>query len=177
MCGRTPPLAGRRPAQYLARFADRRRTVGESLPDDYPHPVTVTGSLSIERANQLRPAGLAGPALELAALLDPNGIPAAVFTTDAARAYLATTRGGEEGIPARRRRRGRGGRPCWRSERSQQLPAPAPPTSGPPRPGGARCRALGGQPTGRAGDPHRRRGDGRAGPGPGSARRACPTPV
>ncbi|MFE1873010.1 hypothetical protein ACFW9N_19200 [Streptomyces sp. NPDC059496] len=49
-------------------------------------------SLSVERADQLRPAGLARPMLQLASMLDPNGIPHAVLTSEPALNHLATHR-------------------------------------------------------------------------------------
>jgi hypothetical protein len=84
-------------AEYRVRFASQQSTLAESLPpdalsDDYPHAVAVTWSLSIDRGNQLPPKGLAGPALQLAAMLDPNGIPEAFFHARAVRAYLAAYR-------------------------------------------------------------------------------------
>jgi len=83
-------------AQYRARFADRGRAMADhlpdTLPDDYPHAVAVTWSLSIERADQLQPVGLARPALRLASLLDPNSIPSVVFASEAARAHLEAAR-------------------------------------------------------------------------------------
>ncbi len=56
----------------------------------------VTWSLALDVADQLSPAGLARPALILASLLDPAGIPGAVFTTPAARSFLT----GHPGLPA-----------------------------------------------------------------------------
>jgi len=85
-------------ASYRGRLADRRRTLPElvpdesGLPDDHRTTVAATWSLSIERADRLRPAGLARPMLELASMLDPNGIPAAVLTSAPALAYLAEHR-------------------------------------------------------------------------------------
>jgi tetratricopeptide (TPR) repeat protein len=73
-------------ADYRELFADRMRKLADllpessSLPDDQAITVAATWSLSIERADQLRPAGLARPMIQLAALLDPNGIPATVLT-------------------------------------------------------------------------------------------------
>jgi hypothetical protein len=89
-------------AGYRDRLADRRRTLPEllpdvgGLPDDHHATVAATWSLSIERADRMRPAGLARPMLELASMLDPNGIPTAVLTSEPALAYLAwrRTRGG-----------------------------------------------------------------------------------
>ncbi|WP_431884424.1 tetratricopeptide repeat protein [Micromonospora wenchangensis] len=79
-------------AGYRRRLVDRRRCMAElaprALPDDYPHTVAATWSLSIDRADTLPPTGLARPVLELAALLDENGIPVTVFTSRAVRSYL-----------------------------------------------------------------------------------------
>ncbi|WP_322751715.1 MULTISPECIES: helix-turn-helix transcriptional regulator, partial [unclassified Frankia] len=83
-------------AAYRGRLADRTRTLADlaphSRPDGYPVAVAAAWSLSIERANQCRPTGLAGPLLTLAAVLDPNGIPEAVLTSVPARAYLTDHR-------------------------------------------------------------------------------------
>ncbi|MFG3423352.1 tetratricopeptide repeat protein [Micromonospora sp. NPDC048063] len=85
-------------AGYRRRLADRRRQLPalapRVLPDDYPYPVAVTWSLSIDRADEFPPPGLARPVLELAALLAPNGIPAEVFTTPATLSYFAARAGG-----------------------------------------------------------------------------------
>ncbi len=59
------------------------------LPDDHRQIVAAAWKLSIEHANRARPTGLARPLLELAAVLDPNGIPAAVLASGPARAYLS----------------------------------------------------------------------------------------
>jgi tetratricopeptide (TPR) repeat protein len=48
----------------------------------------VTWSLAMDLADQIPPAGFARPALVLAALLDPAGIPGVVFTTPAVCGYL-----------------------------------------------------------------------------------------
>ncbi|WP_432956110.1 tetratricopeptide repeat protein [Micromonospora haikouensis] len=84
-------------AGYRRRLVDRRRRLAElaprALPDDYPHTVAATWSLSIDRADTLSPTGLARPVLELAALLDGNGILVTVFTSRAARAYLEVRTG------------------------------------------------------------------------------------
>ena len=86
-------------AEYRARIANQQRTLEDifpfppdALPDDYPRTVAVTWKLSIDHADQLRPVGLARPTLRLAAMLDPNGIPEAVFSSKASRAYLAAYR-------------------------------------------------------------------------------------
>jgi tetratricopeptide (TPR) repeat protein len=56
----------------------------------------VTWSLAMDLADQIPPAGFARPALVLAALLDPAGIPGAVFTSPAACGYLT----GHPAMPA-----------------------------------------------------------------------------
>ncbi|MFJ9871021.1 tetratricopeptide repeat protein [Streptomyces sp. NPDC101165] len=74
-------------ATYRRELADRARALADllpepgALPDDQPTPVAAAWSLSIDRAQSLRPAGLARPMLQLAAMLDPNGIPASVLTS------------------------------------------------------------------------------------------------
>ncbi|MEU9302331.1 FxSxx-COOH system tetratricopeptide repeat protein, partial [Streptomyces sp. NPDC048269] len=80
---------------YRHRLADRASALTNvlptpsGLPDDQANNVAATWSLSIECANQLPPAGLARPMLQLAAMLDPNGIPAAVLTSLPALNHLA----------------------------------------------------------------------------------------
>jgi NB-ARC domain len=90
-------------ASYRGRLADRRRILPDlvpddsGLPDDHRTALAATWSLSIEQADRLRPAGLARPMLELASVLDPNGIPQAVLTDEPARAYLASNRSSSAG--------------------------------------------------------------------------------
>ncbi|MFF3676268.1 tetratricopeptide repeat protein [Streptomyces sp. NPDC002120] len=85
-------------AGYRVRLADRARQLADllpesdSLPDDQPTTVAAAWSLSLERADQLRPTGLARPMLQLASMLDPNGIPHAVLTSEPALTHLATHR-------------------------------------------------------------------------------------
>ncbi|GAA1025389.1 MULTISPECIES: FxSxx-COOH system tetratricopeptide repeat protein [Amycolatopsis] len=82
-------------AAYRGRLADRRRRLatlvpeGEGLPDEHRATVAVTWSLSFERADRLAPAGLAGPLLAVASVLDANGIPCGVFTAPEVLALLA----------------------------------------------------------------------------------------
>ncbi|MFI9388955.1 tetratricopeptide repeat protein [Kutzneria sp. NPDC052558] len=88
-------------AEYLSRFVDQRRRLldllpdADGLPDDYQATVAATWSLSIERANQLMPPGLARPTLELASVLDPNGIPMSMFIDHATLAHVGATVGRE----------------------------------------------------------------------------------
>ncbi|MFJ4843221.1 tetratricopeptide repeat protein, partial [Streptomyces sp. NPDC088746] len=85
-------------ASYRELLADRIRKLADllpepgALPDDQTATVAATWSLSIERADQLRPAGLARPMLHLASFLDPNGIPATVLTSQPALAHLIAHR-------------------------------------------------------------------------------------
>ncbi len=58
--------------------------------------VGVTWSLAMDLADQIPPADFARPALVLAALLDPAGIPGVVFTSPAACGYLT----GHPAMPA-----------------------------------------------------------------------------
>ena len=84
-------------ATYRQRLADQRRSLGDlapdALPDQHRATVAATWSLSVERADQLAPSGVARPVLELAALLDPNAIPADLFTTEPVLAYCAARLG------------------------------------------------------------------------------------
>lgn len=86
---------------YRALLADRTRTLADTapdtLPDDQTHTVAAAWSLSIDRADTLRPAGLARPVLQLAAFLDPNGIPDTVLTSPPALAHLTATTPGTTG--------------------------------------------------------------------------------
>jgi hypothetical protein len=83
-------------ASYRTRFADRRRTMAEllpdTLPDDYTRPVTVTLSLSVDVANQLEPVGLAKPLMAIFAVLDPSGAPHGLLTCGAVLDYLTRYR-------------------------------------------------------------------------------------
>ncbi|MFF5182142.1 NB-ARC domain-containing protein [Micromonospora sp. NPDC000316] len=81
-------------ATYRARFADRQQHLADlapphdALPDDHRAALDATWSLSVDAADSHPPRGLARPVLDLAALLDPNGIPDALFTTEAVTEYL-----------------------------------------------------------------------------------------
>jgi hypothetical protein len=84
-------------ARYRRRLADQRRGLADlaphALPDQYQAAVGATWSLSIERADQLAPVGVARPVLELAALLDPNAFRTTVFATAAVSVYCTTRLG------------------------------------------------------------------------------------
>ncbi|MFJ7211083.1 FxSxx-COOH system tetratricopeptide repeat protein [Amycolatopsis sp. NPDC098790] len=79
---------------YRKRLANRKRLAQAlpddgSLPDEHQATVAATWSLSIERANALTPQGFARPLLQLISVLDPAGVPVALFTTDAVLRLLA----------------------------------------------------------------------------------------
>ncbi len=77
--------AGLSCAAYRTLLADRATTLAavspDTLPDGQTHTVAAAWDLSVDRADTLRPAGLARPMLQLAAFLDPNGIPQDVLTS------------------------------------------------------------------------------------------------
>ncbi|MBB5926437.1 tetratricopeptide repeat protein [Streptomyces echinatus] len=81
---------------YRQLLADRttalRDAAPPALPDGQALAVAATWSLSIEHADRLPPVGLARPLLQLAAFLDPNGVPDTVLTSTSARAYLTCHR-------------------------------------------------------------------------------------
>ncbi|MBP2330601.1 tetratricopeptide (TPR) repeat protein [Kibdelosporangium banguiense] len=86
-------------SDYRARLADRRQGLAslmpntEELPDEHKATIAATWSLSIEQANSLEPVGVAGVLLEIASLLDANGIPTNVFTAPAVRELLTAEAG------------------------------------------------------------------------------------
>ena len=73
--------------EYRAMFAERRQHMTDI--DGASASVLATWSLAAECAHELTPAGLAWPALALAAALDRNGIPGAVLTSPTACGYVA----------------------------------------------------------------------------------------
>ncbi|MGW7662367.1 tetratricopeptide repeat protein, partial [Streptomyces sp. NPDC054756] len=83
-------------ATYRDLLADRATKLADAapdvLPDDQAGPVAAAWSLSIDRADTIRPSGLARPMLQLAAMLDPNGIPSSLLTSEPAVAYLTQHR-------------------------------------------------------------------------------------
>lgn len=82
-------------ADYLRRLLDQRRTLAslvpedDGLPDQYRVTIDATWSLSIQRADQRVPVGLARPLMEMFSLSDPNGLPAALLCTEPLLAYLS----------------------------------------------------------------------------------------
>jgi len=79
---------------YRAQVSDRMQHLAGTPAGAYPAIVASTWALATEFAEQIPPAGLARPALALVAMLDPNGIPGAVLTSQAACAYLTRYRRG-----------------------------------------------------------------------------------
>ncbi|MEU6852612.1 tetratricopeptide repeat protein [Actinacidiphila alni] len=77
--------------EYRELLANRARLDDlrpPTLPDDQTAGVAAAWSLSVDRADARGPRGLARSLLELAALLDPNGIPQPVFTSAPVRDHL-----------------------------------------------------------------------------------------
>ncbi|MGW7380717.1 FxSxx-COOH system tetratricopeptide repeat protein [Streptomyces sp. NPDC054794] len=85
-------------AVYRTLLANRTATLADAvplvLPDDQTRTMAAAWSLSIDRADTLPPAGLARPMLQLAAFLDPNGIPETVLTGPPAVAHLTVEQAG-----------------------------------------------------------------------------------
>ncbi|MEV7552225.1 tetratricopeptide repeat protein [Amycolatopsis sp. NPDC089917] len=103
-------------AEYRSRFADVRVRLAamlpdeDSLPDAHQCTVSAAWSLSIGAADELTPAGLARPVLEVASLLSPSGIPDRLFAGEALGNYLTgrldrtvTTKEIQEGLGCLRR--------------------------------------------------------------------------
>jgi DNA-binding SARP family transcriptional activator/tetratricopeptide (TPR) repeat protein len=67
-------------ARFCSRSLDGLFPDPDTLFDASPRTVATTWTLSIEAADRLPPVGLARPLLELASLLNPNGIPDEVFS-------------------------------------------------------------------------------------------------
>ena len=74
--------------EYRVQLAERREHMSGVPVEGVSAAVLATWSLAAECAHRLPPAGLAWPALALAAMLDPHGIPGAVLTSPAACGYI-----------------------------------------------------------------------------------------
>ncbi|MGH3976067.1 MAG: tetratricopeptide repeat protein, partial [Pseudonocardiaceae bacterium] len=88
-------------AGYRHRFHDRRRRLGQLFPadalaDDYRFTVAATWAMSVQRADQLAPVGIASAVLELVSVLDPNGAPLEVATAPAALRFITTHQRGRD---------------------------------------------------------------------------------
>ena len=75
--------------EYRGRLGERREHMATVRVDGVSPAVLATWSLAAECAHELPPAGVAWPALALAAMLDPHGIPGAVLTSPAGCSYVA----------------------------------------------------------------------------------------
>lgn len=82
-------------SEYRRRFARRKLAAvlpdRHSLPGDHQATVAATWALSIAHADQLEPAGLAGPLLRFLSVLDPHGIPRDLITAPAVMDFLGKT--------------------------------------------------------------------------------------
>ena len=84
--------------EYRAQFADRSRSLGDLFPadapaDEYDRTVATVWSLAVDRADRLGPAGIVRPVLELASVLDPNGIPEQIWHSAAVLSRFVTATG------------------------------------------------------------------------------------
>lgn len=79
-------------AEYRRRFVDQasfdRLFPADAGADDYAHTVATTWSLAIDLADRLPPAGFARPALHIAAVVDPNGAPEALWLSPPVLRFL-----------------------------------------------------------------------------------------
>jgi tetratricopeptide (TPR) repeat protein len=80
-------------AAYLERYRAGRGRLEDLLPasadaDGYGRTVAATLLLALDAADACAPAGLARPAIRLAAMLDPAGHPASVWSSAPVTAYL-----------------------------------------------------------------------------------------
>jgi tetratricopeptide (TPR) repeat protein len=73
---------------YRVLLAERRTHMSRVSVGGLSPEILATWSLAAECAHELPPEGLAWPALALAAMLDPHGIPGAVLTSQAACGYI-----------------------------------------------------------------------------------------
>jgi tetratricopeptide (TPR) repeat protein len=80
--------------EYRDRFAERISRLAGGQADAYPSIVAATWSLSVEVAEQLPLGDLARPVLALLSMLDANGVPGAVLTSQATLSYLSRFRDG-----------------------------------------------------------------------------------
>jgi tetratricopeptide (TPR) repeat protein len=74
--------------EYRGRLGERREHMATVRVDGVSPAVLATWSLAAECAHGLPPAGAAWPALALAAMLDPHGIPGAALTSPAGCGYV-----------------------------------------------------------------------------------------
>ncbi|WP_314241681.1 tetratricopeptide repeat protein [Streptomyces kutzneri] len=83
-------------AAYRALLTDSATALADAapdtLPDDQKYTAAAALTLSLDRADTLRPVGLARPLLLFAAFLDPNGIPDALLTSTPFLNHLSAQR-------------------------------------------------------------------------------------
>jgi tetratricopeptide (TPR) repeat protein len=79
--------------QYHARLAERQQALAGTFADVAGPGLAASWSLSCDLANYLSPRGMAGRVLVLISLLSPHGVPGAVLTSAAARAYFSGAEG------------------------------------------------------------------------------------
>jgi tetratricopeptide (TPR) repeat protein len=78
-------------SEYRGYFVRRREQFAAAADGQPPPAASVTWTFSLEQADRLLPDGVGRSLLALAALLDGHGIPGTLFTTQAARSYLAAS--------------------------------------------------------------------------------------
>jgi tetratricopeptide (TPR) repeat protein len=86
--------------RYRELVAGRRSEALSSSVGRYASTVAAAWSLSVELADNLPPAGMAGRALALISMLGPHGMPGLVLTSQAARAYITGSAGTGSGAAA-----------------------------------------------------------------------------
>ncbi|SER03038.1 tetratricopeptide repeat protein [Actinokineospora terrae] len=77
---------------YIDNWRTRRASLAELFPEDWSGPgdqIATTWAVSINAADALPPAQVARPMLEVMSLLDPNGIPLSVLTSQPILDYLS----------------------------------------------------------------------------------------
>ncbi|MGW1764660.1 tetratricopeptide repeat protein [Streptomyces sp. NPDC002073] len=89
---------------YLSRITDRNTRLEEAFPpeadaENYGRQLTRALLLAADAAERADGTGLAVPALRLAALLDPDGHPHALWTTQSFLRHLSGRRGPSTGAP------------------------------------------------------------------------------
>jgi len=75
--------------EYRVQLGERSKHMATVPVEGVSAPILATWSMAAECADELAPAGLAWPALALAAMFDPDGIPGVVLTSAAACGYIA----------------------------------------------------------------------------------------
>lgn len=74
--------------EYRAQLDERRKQLAQISVAGLSNEVLVTWSLAVECAQQLQPAGLAWPAMTLAAVLGPHAIPSTALISPAACGFI-----------------------------------------------------------------------------------------